>query len=130
MFIQTSMNKEFIEARKLDIGHIKTKLKGQPLFETLSKRWKGKEGMKGMSDIFDSLSLGKFHDKYNMPGHGSRYYNAKSGVRKKHNKSKQQSEIFAQLFEAWASNGESWKEALEFFPNQSKELERIMKGLL
>jgi len=130
--MQTSLNKEFLEARRLDIEHLKDKFKGKKMFIELKDRWKGKEEMRGMSDIFDSLSLGKFYDKYGMPGHGSRYYNAKSKSKRIHNQSKQQTETFAQLFEAYATNGKAWEEALKFYPNQARifigTIEEVLNG--
>ena len=84
----------------------------------------------GMSDIFDSMSLGTFYDRHGMAGHGSKYYNSKGASGKINNKSNQQTEVFAQLFEAWANNSNAWKDAIEFYPNQSKIFEETMKGLL
>jgi len=65
-----------------------------------------------------------------MSGHGSRYYNAKSGLRVKLNKSMQQTEVFAQLFEGYATGGKVWDNILEHYPNQAKVFEKTMKEVI
>ena len=130
MLMQRSMNKDFLEARNLDIAHLKDKFKGKNMFEELSTKWKGQDDFNGASDIFDSMSLGVFYDKYGMQGHGSRYYNAKSGKGKANNKSNQQTEVFAQLFEAYSNGGRKWDNVLEHYPNQAKVFENVIKEFI
>ncbi len=127
---QRSLDKDFVDARTLDIKYLKEKFSGQDIFVELKNKWKGKAEFFGASDIFDSLSLGKFRDSYGMSGHGSRYYNAKSGLRVKHNKSKQQTEVFAQLFEGYATGGKVWDNILEHYPNQAKVFEKTIKEVI
>jgi len=119
LVIQSSMDKEFLLARKADIAHIRDKFKGKNAYVELKARWKGNDTFNGVSDMFDSLTLGVFHDKYWMPGHGARYYNAKSGRKVASNVSNRMTESFAQMFEAWAMDGEAWQEVVLYFPNQA-----------
>jgi len=128
--MQRSMEKDFLKAREEDIKHLKEKFVGKSMFQELELRWKGDKDMGGMSDIFDSISLGVFHDKYGMSGHGAKYYNAKSKLKKVSNQTNRQTEVFAQLFEAWSRQSRAWKEALKFYPNQAKVFEGAIKEIL
>lgn len=129
LVMQRSMDKDFLKARAEDVKHLKEKFSGKNMFDELKLRWSGDPVMGGVSDIFDSISLGVFHDIYRMSGHGARYYNSK-GKKKVANKSNQQAEVFAQMFEAWSVNGRAWKEVLEFYPNQAKAFEAAIKEVL
>jgi polyhydroxyalkanoate synthesis regulator phasin len=132
VWVQASDSKEWLKARKDDMKHLKDMpmFKDKSIFEALEYRWRGSQEVAGMSDIFDSMSLGRFRDKYRMSGHGAKYYNEKRGVNAMYNVQKQQTEVFAQLFEAWANDGLGWQEANKFYPNQVKqfleEVERII----
>ena len=69
----------FWEARLKDIEHLKKIDTGEfkGLYSYLSNEWKGKKNMGEMSDIFDAMTKGSFHDRYGMPGHGQGYYSKK-----------------------------------------------------
>lgn len=72
-----------------------------------------------VSDIFDSLTTGDFQEKrYGIYGHGKRYY--QRGNMK-------QAENFANLFSAYSIGGKDYEAVKKYFPNLTKEFEKIMK---
>ncbi|MDX8382713.1 MAG: phage minor head protein, partial [Ghiorsea sp.] len=127
---QASMSGAFIKARSDDIASLKEKFTEKNIFKELSSRWKGKEEFDGLSDIFDSITTGMFRDRYGMAGHGSRYYNAKSGRSAKQNVSRRQAEVFANTFQAYAENSSAWDELVYFFPNQAAAFEKHIEEVL
>jgi hypothetical protein len=133
---QTSMRKAFLDARVQDAAHLKQVFAGKNILAELAKKVAGNNALSGFSDIVDSMSFGVFYDKYKMVGHGAKYYNRKriSGKTaaqvREINKSLQQTETFAQMYQAWADDGEAWEEMQKFFPNQSKVFAETMKDYL
>ena len=115
--IQRSMDKDFAEARKQDIAHLKDKFKNENMFKILSEKWKGKVEYSGASDIFDSIAGGTFYRDYGMSGHGVKYYKSTEN---------KMAETFAQLFEGYTNGGKTWDNILEHYPNQAKLFEEII----
>jgi hypothetical protein len=130
---QMSMQKPFLDAREKDAAHLKEIYSGKNMFEELKKKVSGKKELAGLSDVFDSMSGGVFHDKYGMPGHGVKYYNKKTISGKtaaqvrEINTSTKQAETFANMHQAWSENGEAWSEMQKVFPNQSKVFAETME---
>lgn len=112
-----SNNKKFIEARKKDAKILSEKYKDIGVIKYFKERWKDKPYLRSCSDVFDALTGGLFKDKYGMWGHGRSYF------KKEDNK---MTEIFAQMFRAWAGSEKEWKEMKEVFPNMSKYFETLM----
>jgi SPP1 gp7 family putative phage head morphogenesis protein len=133
---QLSLKPAFTQARIDDANYLKERFKGKNIFQEFKAKVQGKPELRGLSDIFDSMSNGVFHDKYFMPGHGARYYNAKTkkGFTRSQvnelNNSRKQTETFANMFEAWGQDGEAWKEVKDLFPNQSSAFEQSIKEFL
>jgi hypothetical protein len=75
-----------------------------------------------ISDIIDSLTIGKFRSDFRMTGHGTIYY-MEGGLKS------QMTENFANLFLLWSDN-KAWAFTKEMFPNLAKEFEVIMKEAL
>ena len=111
------MDKDFAEARKQDIAHLKDKFKNENMFKILSEKWKGKVEYSGASDIFDSIAGGTFYRDYGMSGHGVKYYKSTEN---------KMAETFAQLFEGYTNGGKPWDNILEHYPNQAKLFEEII----
>jgi len=87
------------------------------------RKWNGyivkEKRYEAVSDIFDSLTGGSFMEKrYGIYGHGSRYYQ-KTNMK--------QAENFANLFSAYAIGGKDYEIVKHYFPNLTKEFEKIMK---
>jgi hypothetical protein len=118
---KVSLNKEFVQAYEDDVIYLKKLFKGKNLFEELKNQWKGKPEFYGASDILDSLSSGVFYQKYNMYGHGKKYYKTSSN---KH------AENFANIFQAWSLKDKTSLDNIKkYYPNLFKEFENILKTL-
>ena len=116
-----SQSKEFISAYSDDIKHLQVLYKDKNLFDELKSQWKGKKEFNGASDIIDAMSGGVFYDKYNMPGHGKKYYKI---TENKH------TENFANIFQAWSLKDKKALDNIKLhFPNLFKEFENILKKL-
>jgi len=74
-----------------------------------------------MSDILDSMSRGRFQNKFYGFGHGVGYYSR--------GEASQMTENFANLFQLWSFGGEGWEKAKELFPRLTKEFEELMDGV-
>jgi hypothetical protein len=119
--VKYSESKEFISAYTDDIKHLQVLYKGKNLFDELKSQWKGKKEFNGASDIIDAMSGGVFYDKYNMPGHGKKYYKI---TENKH------AENFANIFQAWSLKDKKALDNIKLhFPNLFKEFENILKKL-
>lgn len=125
-----SNSDSFSKAISDDYKILSAKFGRKDTLSILADRWKGKDEFNGLSDIIDSVSYGKFREKYKVAGHGEGYYGTK-GVKDLNTlKFRRESEAFANMFEAYANNGKAWAEAKELFPNLSKDFEEKIKGLI
>lgn len=122
---QRSMDADFIKAARMDELFLKKKYKADGksvagMYEELARKWNSKK-FSGASDMLDAISGGQVHSRYHGWGHGKKYY---STIEKK------QAEHFANLFEAYATGGDVWKNITEYFPNLSELFQSVMKNTI
>lgn len=123
--VQRSLEQDFIKAADDDLKALKSKFRKEgksagEMYEYFANRWRSKE-LSGASDMMDALSGGQVFSKYRGWGHGKKYYRTTQ---------KRQAELFANLFEGYATRGNVWDEINENFPNLVEVFEKTMNEVI
>jgi hypothetical protein len=122
---QRSLQQDFIEAGERDLKRLKSKFRKDgksagEMYNYFANRWRSKE-LSGASDMMDALSRGQVFSKYYGWGHGKKYYRTAQ---------KRQAELFANLFEGYATRGKVWDEINENFPALVEVFEKTMDEVI
>jgi hypothetical protein len=117
------MEQDFIDAALKDEKALKKRYRADgksagDMYEELAGKWRSGNKYSGASDILDAFSGGQVYSKYRGWGHGRKYYRRRQ---------KKQAEIFAILFEGYATGGDVWRNLEEYYPALTELFENVMK---
>ena len=123
--VQRSLEQDFIKAADDDLKALKSKFRkegksAEEMYNYFANRWRSKE-LSGASDMMDALSGGQVFSKHRGWGHGKKYYRTTQ---------KRQAELFANLFEGYATRGKVWDEINENFPALVEIFEKTMDEVI